>query len=99
MPIETVRVVAHIRARAGKEEELKRVLFRLLDPTRKESGCREYKLYQNRQDPQDLTFVEEWDTDAALDAHLESPHLETAVAAMVDLVEEEPDVRRYRHVE
>jgi len=99
MTAETVRVVAHIRARAGKEEKLRSVLLALLEPTRKERGCHEYRLYQNKQDPQDLTFVEEWESDAALDAHLESPHLNAAVAAMAELVEEEPDVRRYRTAE
>jgi quinol monooxygenase YgiN len=99
MTAETVRVVAHIRARADKEAELRIVLRSLLGPTRKEPGCCEYRLYQNKQDPQDLTFVEEWESDAALDAHMESPHLNAAVVAMAELVEEEPDVRRYRAAE
>ena len=96
---EAIRVVAHIHARPGKEEELKDVLKGLLEPTHREAGCREYRLYQNKQDPRDLTFVEEWDSDAALDAHLATPHLEAAVAAMAEIVDDEPDVRRYRLVE
>ncbi len=92
---EVIRVVARIHARPGKEEELKAVLLELLGPTRREAGCREYRLYQNKEDPRELTFIEEWDSDAALDAHLATPHLEAGVAAMAELVDEEPDVRRY----
>lgn len=90
-----LRVVAHIRAKAGKEEDLKRLLLGLTEPTRKEAGCREYQLYQNNDDPQDLAFVEEWESDAALDAHLQTAHITSALAILPALTEAAPDIRRY----
>ena len=93
---ETLRVVAHLRAKAGKEEELQNLLRGLIAPTRKEAGYLEYRLYQNKSDAQDFTFVEEWADDAALDAHLASPHLVEALARIPELLEAEPDIRRYR---
>jgi quinol monooxygenase YgiN len=93
---ETLRVVAHLRAKAGKEEELKALLCGLIAPTRQEAGYLEYQLYQNKADSQDFTFVEEWESDLALDAHLASPHLVSAIARLPELLEGDADIRRYR---
>jgi len=95
---ERIKVVAHIRAKAGKEEEMKKMLLGLIEPTRKEAGCRQYELYQNKQDAADLTFVEEWESDAALDAHLQTPHLQEALVHVPVLASVPPDIRRYRLV-
>jgi quinol monooxygenase YgiN len=90
-----IRVVAHLQASPGKEQQLRAVLLSLLEPTRRESGCREYRLYQNTQDDRAFVFVEEWDDDAALDTHLQAPHLQAAIAEMQDLVAGPPQVGRY----
>jgi quinol monooxygenase YgiN len=88
-------VVAHIRARQEKQEQLKNLLTGLVGPTRKEAGCIRYQLYRNSADARDFTFIEEWESDAALDAHLKRPHLQAAFAAFPDLVEGTPVVNRY----
>ena len=93
-----IKVVAHIRAKAGKEEEMKKVLLGLIEPTRKESGCLRYELYQNQEDAADLTFVEEWESDAALDSHMQTPHFQAAVAKIPLLAGAPSDIRRYRLV-
>ena len=93
-----IKVVAHIRAKAGKEEEMKKVMLGLIEPTRKEAGCLRYELYQNKEDAADLTFVEDWESDAALDAHLQTPHFQAAVAQIPLLAGVPPDIRRYRLV-
>ena len=98
MSQESVRVVAHLRAKAGKEQELKALLLSLLKPTRMEKGCREYRLYQSKQEVSDMTFVEEWDSDEALDAHLQTPHVQTVLAQVPALIYAPPDIRRYRLV-
>ncbi len=90
-----LRVVARIIARADKVDELRSLLAGLIEPTRKEAGCISYELLQNNQDPTDLTFVEEWESDAALDAHLETEHIREALRKVPDLVSAEPDIRRY----
>ncbi len=93
-----IKVVAHVRAKAGKEEELKKVMLGLIGPTRKEAGCLRYELYQNKENAADLTFVEDWESDAALDAHMQTPHFQTAVAQIPSLAAEPADIRRYRLV-
>lgn len=90
-----MRVVARITALPDKVEEVRSILSKLIEPTRNESGCISYELLQNNSDPTDFTFVEEWESDEALDAHMATPHLQKAVAATQGLLAEPPDIRRY----
>jgi quinol monooxygenase YgiN len=59
----------------NKVEELKAILLGLIEPTRLEAGVIKYELLQNQSEPTDFTFVEEWESTAALDTHLASPHV------------------------
>lgn len=95
MPDRGVRVVARVVARPGKVEELRALLQGLVEPTRKEPGCVTYELLQNKTDPTDFTFVEEWRSEADLDTHLQSPHLRDARSKLPELAAAAPDIRRY----
>ena len=95
MTNQTIRVIARVIAFSDKVEELKAVLLELIEPTLQEAGAIKYELLQNESDPTDFTFVEEWSSDEALNAHLQSPHLEAAGAKLEGLVAAAPDIRRY----
>jgi len=96
---ETVRVVAHITARAGKEADVQATLSGMLEPTRQEFGCIHYELLQNLNHPAEFTLLEEWETQATLDAHSAAPHTKAAEAKMDSLIgQSPPDVRFYRTV-
>ncbi|MCC6135112.1 MAG: antibiotic biosynthesis monooxygenase [Candidatus Contendobacter sp.] len=90
-----VHVIARLTARPDTVARLQIILAGLLEPTRRETGCRSYTLLHNLADPTDFTFVEEWADAAALDAHLQTPHLQTALAQAVSLLTTDPDIRRY----
>lgn len=92
---DTIRVVARIRAKPDRVEDMRELLIGLIEPTRQEGGCVSYHLLQNRDDPTDFTFVEEWRGDDAFDAHLASAHLQAALGELPDLAAENPDIRRY----
>ncbi|MBD2207203.1 antibiotic biosynthesis monooxygenase [Calothrix sp. FACHB-1219] len=95
MTNQTIRVVARVVALPDKIEALKAVLLELIEPTRQETGAITYELLQNQHDPTDFTFVEEWSSNEALNNHLDSPHLQEAVAKLEGLVATAPDIRRY----
>ena len=95
MPDNSLRVVARIKARPDKVGEVRELLGGLVEPTRRESGCVSYELLQNRADPTDFTFVEEWESDADLEAHFATEHLQNATQKIEGLVTEEPDIRTY----
>ena len=90
-----LHVVAHLRAKPDKVEETKVALLALVEPTRAENGCILYELSQNTADPTDFTFVEEWESDKALDTHLESEHIRELRSRADDLFAAPPDIRRY----
>ena len=91
----TLHVVAHIAARPDTVTEAQTLLQGLLEPTRREPGCLRYTLLHNPADPTDFTFVEEWADQAALDAHLASPHVQAALAEGPRLLAAVPDIRTY----
>jgi quinol monooxygenase YgiN len=90
-----IKVVAHLISKRDTIDQTREILLGLIEPTRVENGCIAYELFQNNSDPTDFTFVEEWTDDAALDAHLESPHLIDAKTKLGDLLAADPDIRRY----
>lgn len=91
----SLRVVARIQAKPDKIEHVRELLLKLVEPTRREAGCVVYELLQNRDDPGDFTFVEEWASDAALDAHAVSEHLCAVRAQLEGLTSRETDIRKY----
>jgi quinol monooxygenase YgiN len=99
MESKSVQVVARITAKPGKEEVVAAILRGLVGPTRRENGCVSYQLFRNNSDASDFVFIEEWTSDAALDAHLKTPHLLDAVAKVTPLVAKATDISRYSLVE
>jgi quinol monooxygenase YgiN len=98
MAEETLRVVARVKARPGKVNELLSILSSLVEPTRKEPGCLRYELLQNNEDATDFTLIEEWQSNAALESHFATKHFKGALTKLPSLVAAEPDIRRYHLV-
>ena len=92
----TIRVVARVVAIPENVEQVRAILISLIEPTRKEFGCIQYQLLQNDTESTDFTFVEEWTSNAALDAHLASSHIEAASNKLEGLIASEPDIRLYK---
>ena len=90
-----VRVVAHFNARPETAAAVRAIVTGFVEPTRKEEGCLSYVLLQNDADPLEYSFVEEWSSNAALDAHLQTPLLKTGAAKLADLLAKPGDIRRY----
>jgi quinol monooxygenase YgiN len=90
----TLNVVAIIETSSDRAEELKKILLGLIEPTRKESGCIKYELYQDITNPGLFTFVEEWESQEHLDVHMKTPHLVAAGEAFSKIVIKETIVLR-----
>lgn len=95
MTNETVRVLARVTARPDRIEAVKSILLSLLGETRKENGCISYQLLQNKAEPGDFTFVEEWASDSAIDTHFTTAHMQDAFSKAASLLAKEPDIQRY----
>lgn len=80
-------VIATIRARPGKEKEAEALLKSLLEPTHREPGCVLYALHKRMDAPGTFFFVEKWKSQADLDAHLKSSHIQAALARQAEILE------------
>ena len=90
-----MRVVARIKAKPNKVGQVREALLELIEPTRREVGCIVYELLQNQDDPTDFTFVEEWESRAALDRHAVSEHIKATRDKLKDVVDTPADIRMY----
>jgi quinol monooxygenase YgiN len=95
MAQDTLRVIAKVKARPGKVDELLSVLSSLVEPTRKEPGCISYNLFQNNQDPTDFALIEEWKSKTVFESHLVTKHFKDALLKLPTLVAAEPDIQQY----
>jgi quinol monooxygenase YgiN len=74
----TVHIIAHIKAISGQEQAARNLLLELVEPTRLEPGSISYHLLESNLDPTEFVFVEEWETIEAVNAHMQSDHIEAA---------------------
>jgi quinol monooxygenase YgiN len=95
MSKDTLRVIARVKARSEKVDELRALLIGLIVPTRQEPGCITYEMLQNKGDATEFTFVEEWTDEAALESHFRTSHIQDALKKLPNLLAEDLDLRRY----
>jgi len=98
MPNTLLTVVAEMVAKPGKEDELKRHLLALVEPTRREDGCVQYDLHQSTGEPGRFVFYENWQSRELLERHLQSPHLQAFGAVEEELLAEPGRVLTYTRI-
>jgi quinol monooxygenase YgiN len=62
--------------RSGHEDEAITLFAKLTEHTRAEPGCRMYLAHRSTSDPTKFLLYEQYDDQAALDAHRAAPHFE-----------------------
>ncbi|WP_296107238.1 putative quinol monooxygenase [uncultured Agrobacterium sp.] len=72
---EAIPGVAIFVAKPGHEAEVERLLKTLVTPSRGEAGATYYNLHRDRENLRRFVFTEEWESQAALDAHVASKHV------------------------
>jgi len=90
-----IRLIATLVARPAKADELQTLLVGLIEPTRAEDGCLQYDLWRNTENSDEFRFIEQWESAAALDAHLATPHLQHALSLFPGLLAEDLDLQKY----
>lgn len=79
-----LHVVATIPVKAEHVDAIRGALTELATATRQEPGCLAYDLYESAAAPGVFVTVERWTDQAALDEHMQSPHVAAAFAAAGD---------------
>lgn len=99
MPDRPLRVIARVIAKPDEVNHVRTILVTLVEATRKEPGCLSYQLLQNQSEPTDFTFIEEWASVEAEQAHFTTAHVSDAIRRLTGLLAIEPDIRRYTVVQ
>ena len=81
-------IVAHIRAKEGKQALVHEELVKLIAPTRAEAGCVNYDLHRDNDDDCHFLFFENWETRDHWLAHMETEHIKAYLEAAEGAVEE-----------
>jgi quinol monooxygenase YgiN len=81
-------MLATFVARAGKEDELLGQLGAMVEPSRAEAGCLQYRPLVDPERPGTVVMLQEWADQAALDAHFASEHFVRIAPQLADLVGE-----------
>ena len=68
-------LIAFLKGKPEKRNELLQVLRDFVKPTRAEAGCVEYHLHVSDADPNLFFFYENWRSKRDLDEHLDMPYL------------------------
>lgn len=95
MSKQTIKVVAHVIARAEKIPQVQSILQGIIVPTRQEAGCLSYQLLHHRNNPATFLFIEEWTDENAIVAHFGTPHIQQALAEITPLLAQAPDIQQY----
>ena len=91
-----VGVVARFTVQPDKADEFARVVNEgIVAPSRSEPGCIRYELWRDNADGASFAMVEEWESDAALDAHLAGMGRGEGAPSQGDYLAAPPEMRRF----
>ena len=91
-------VLARIRAKAGKEDQVLQEIDALIAPTRAEEGCINYDLHRAQDDPALFCLYENWRSRRDLDDHLATPYLQAFLGKAEELLAEPVDLSFWKMV-
>jgi len=69
-------LAVHVTIKVGHEEEVTELFGKLQEETRREPGCINYFVQRSRENPQVYMVYEQYEDEAALQAHRETPHFQ-----------------------
>lgn len=84
----TLTIVANIKANADKVALVKAELLKLIEVTQAETGCINYDLHQDNENPAHFMFYENWQSRELWQAHMANQHLQDYMKATEGAVEE-----------
>lgn len=89
-------LVAQFYAQPEGEEKLKARLLDMADRTVGERGCLRYEIHQEEADPRHFVLLESWADQAALDVHMDTPHVQALLKDVPTLTVSDIELLRLR---
>ncbi len=88
-------VAGYVRMNPDKVDAAVAAAQTVMEATRQEAGCISYTFSRDLGEPGLFHIFEEWESQAALDAHFKAPHMATFQQAMGGFDVKEIKVNRY----
>jgi len=88
-------IAGEIEIDPGNRDKAIAAALRMMEETRREAGCISYTFTGDFADPGRFRVFEEWESQAALDAHFASPHMAAFQAAVGGLGVKRVAIQRY----
>ena len=85
----TVQVKPEARAEAAQ------AALKMSKASEAEPGCRSYRFYADLEDANTFLIFEQWESEAALLAHFQTPHMAEFNAAIPRFLAAPPSINRY----
>jgi len=76
-------VTGEFELEPGAIDAVRPAAIEMMRETAKEDGCRYYRFYADVEHPHLVRVYEEWDSRAALEAHMQTPHMKVWREALV----------------
>ena len=88
-------IAGHVKIDPAKVDEATPAALEMMRETHKEAGCLSYTFAAALEDPGTFRIFEEWESQEALDAHFQAPHMAAFQKAMGGFGVKEMVVHRY----
>jgi quinol monooxygenase YgiN len=93
-----IYVVIDLWPMADKAQEVKKILYDTVAEAKKERTCLKYELCENIHDKAQMTLLQAWSTEQALEEHLSSNVINAATEILRPLLVKPTEIRRYRNI-
>ena len=93
-----VHIMARITSLPESAATMSSLLAELVAQSRKEEGCLHYELFQRADAAHVFQTVERWRDQAAVDAHMKSPHVANAIAQGTPHFGAAPEIQAFNQI-
>ncbi len=91
-------IIAKLKAKSGKEDELKKAVLDALPNVEQEEGTLVYAFNRSLTDPTEFVFYEKYTDEDALNAHSSTEHFKKMLNAFASCLDGAPEIGMYEEV-
>jgi len=88
-------VSGRVQIRPDKRDQAVEAALEMVQATRQEAGCREYRIFTDLADPYTLFVYEVWEDVEAMTRNFQTPHMAAFQEHLKKVALGEPEVKRY----
>lgn len=93
-----ITIVAKKTIKIDKKEKFKNLANKLIEESRKETGCLEYDLYEDLRNSNIVAFIEVWESEEAIKLHNNTVHFTNLVPELAKFQEGETEITLYKKI-